>query len=82
MKLIYVILAALLLTLGLVAFSANHNSIDVVEAGTLPYQENAVPRGYARLHDRESGAEVLCFRDSADGWKASISCVATGRNWK
>jgi len=42
---------------------------------------STVPEGVSVLHDRETGHEILCFRDSTDGFKASISCVQTGRAW-
>lgn len=56
-------------------------NLELLEVVPIENGGNIVPRGYSRFHDPASGAEILCFRDSANFAKASISCVPTGRNW-
>lgn len=56
-------------------------NVELIESQPIVGGDNYAPRGVVRLHDRASGVEILCFRDSSSEFKASISCVLTGRKW-
>lgn len=58
------------------------SAVEILAVAPLPDSSALTPRGYVRLHDKESGSEILCFRDSARNFRASIACTPTGRRWR